>query len=73
VCPHSAIPDLLQLGEVTAAFFLKPKVVHGLVSQKEIPLVGVPVLEDAAASKVMLAHRPGQGMNGLVHQRKRLA
>jgi hypothetical protein len=45
------------LRHAIAALFLVPKPFDPSVSQKDIPLVGVPMLKNTSALEIVLAHR----------------
>src|ERR1043166_846337 len=62
-----AIQVLAQLRYISAALLFKPKILYALVAQKDVPLVNIAVLENPASFKIMLAHRSGKGVNGLLH------
>src|SRR5262245_991890 len=58
-----AIPYSSQLFEVRAAFFFVAESLHDPVPQKQIPFIRVPMLEDAVAGEIMLAHRADERLN----------
>jgi hypothetical protein len=70
---HAAVPHLLQLDHVGAAPSFEAKIFDAAVAQTDIPFVGVPVLENPPARKIMLAHRAVQGMDGVGNQDIRLS
>ena len=64
VAGHASVPTPAQILDRRPAFLLEAKAADAFVAEKQVPLVQIAVLEEAASLKIMLAHRPVQAPHG---------
>src|SRR4030095_2613618 len=62
-------PSPSQERQVTATFFLKPKISNPFIGVSQIPFIRISMLEQPPALEIMLAHRTLEGMNRPGNQR----